>query len=154
MNTETASKYQDEDAINNILLEGVATFSELEYLSVIIHPWVNKYFFKPYLPKGFIRFFRMTDSEMSIDTIIKAQNGYQEYDYVSKYIALNILSYAGNKSNMSHKLNCIWCGVDDILLNKITPRRRLLLGGVPYDKPISVLCDNCGFRFHRDDVIY
>ena len=73
---------------------------------------------------------------------------------MSKYLALNILSYTGKTSNMSYKLNCIWCGVDDILMNKITPRRRLLLNGVSYDRRVTVLCDNCGFVFHRDDVIY
>ena len=150
---ENAKKYEDQDAINNILLQGIATFTELEYLAVCIHPWIDKYFFKPYLPKGFMQFFMITENDMNIDTIIETRDGKNKYDYISKFLALTILSFIG-ESVRSHKLNCIWCGVDDIFMNKTRARRRLLLGGVTYDEHVTILCDNCGLTFHRDDVMY
>eukprot|EP01084_Bolivina_argentea_P099264 178434_1 len=139
---ETANKYEDQSAIENIFLEGIASFAQFEHLAVCIHPWTDKYFFKPYLPKGFMSFFMMTDAEISIDTRIPTRDASNEYDYVSKFLSLNILSFIGaTDKQRKHKIGCIWCGVDDILMRKTRPRRRLLLGGVTYDRGVSVLCD-------------
>ena len=58
------------------------------------------------------------------------------------------------ESKKTVKINCIWCGIDDVLMYKVRPRRKLLLGGSSYDKNVCLLCDNCGLQLHPDDMIY